>query len=100
MDARICKSLEEFGATTPEDKGVIFHIKHEENGVLICQGLMIRCVGCGQESYLPLIPSGDNPAHCWNLLLENPLTIQPSVFHNNGTCGWHGWLKNGVWVPC
>jgi hypothetical protein len=70
------------------EAGAICVMRNTEDGIA---GLSIKCKGCGEESYLPL----DDPRH-WKLIQENPLTIQPSVFHKTG-CGWHGWLKNGEW---
>lgn len=85
-------TLDEFEAD--KSPGVFYHIKNEE---FQTQGVMIRCAGCGLESYLPL-----DPPHGWKLEQENPLTLSPSVFHTKerGGCGWHGWLRHGVWESC
>lgn len=33
----------------------------------------------------------------WQLLKEEPLTLHPSVLCR--TCGLHGWIQEGRWVP-
>ena len=62
------------------------------DGVL--QGYAIRCPGCNNESWLPVRGKSG-----WVSISEDPITINPSVFHTKeaGGCGWHGYLKNGVW---
>jgi hypothetical protein len=34
----------------------------------------------------------------WQLSTLDPLTIHPSVLCRS--CGLHGWIKEGKWVPC
>lgn len=73
-----------------------------ENGVpgaihYLDSGLAIRCPGCGKESCLPTEPG---MAHQWNWdgNKESP-TLTPSV-HSVGCCGWHGYLRKGIWESC
>lgn len=66
----------------------------------IC-GLAICCPGCGEKSWLP-VRKENKSDHDWQLQSEDPLHIEPSVFHTKerGGCGWHGYLRNGEWKPC
>lgn len=54
--------------------------------------LIIICPGCGKES-------ASRGRHVYD-----PATVSyhPSIVHNKqyGGCGWHGWLKNGVFKSC
>lgn len=34
----------------------------------------------------------------WDLVSEDPLHVEPSLLCR--TCGDHGWIRNGLWVPC
>lgn len=33
----------------------------------------------------------------WDVVSEDPLTLSPSLAC--GTCGHHGWIRDGQWVP-
>jgi hypothetical protein len=57
-------------------------------------GLAICCPGCGSQSWLPF-----DGSRGWQLRSLDPLHIEPSVFHTieAGGCGWHGFLRGGVW---
>lgn len=46
------------------------------------------------DGYLPL-GGGEKR---WDLISVEPLTISPSVLCH--ACGTHGFMTNGVWVPC
>lgn len=66
--------------------------------------LAIACPGCGRRSMLPLV-AGRNCR--WTITagdVRDPasLTLTPSIFHRteDGGCGWHGYLTNGVFTPC
>lgn len=66
------------------------------------EGYLMRCPGCGQESSLPL---GSSPGARWTVTAGDPqtgagLTLSPSVWHRVPSCGWHGWVRDGRWVPC
>ena len=61
-------------------------------------GLGINCPGCGKESYLHLTDEngrGLEPCWHWDGDPKKP-TLKPSV-HSVGCCGWHGYLRNGIW---
>lgn len=65
-------------------------------------GYLMRCPGCGQESSLPL---GSSPGARWVVTAGDVhtgagLTLSPSVWHRVPSCGWHGWVRDGRWVPC
>lgn len=61
--------------------------------------LLIKCPGCGQPSALPL-DTTKKPS--WQLVSMAPLTLAPSIHHNAGEspCGWHGYLRAGIFRPC
>lgn len=64
---------------------------HKDTGVEIIQ-LVISCPGCGKVS-------GSRGNHIFN---KATLTYHPSIVHNKdfGGCGWHGWLKKGIFKEC
>lgn len=66
---------------------------HNEHGIIT--GMLNRCVGCGRILPINFNPAAGHPL--WTLQCKEPITISPSVHHNTPDCGWHGWLKNGVW---
>lgn len=54
--------------------------------------------GCQNLYRIPISqqPQRDNPkAWKWDGNVEKP-TLHPSI-HNVKPCGWHGWLKGGIW---
>lgn len=63
-------------------------------------GLYFICpCGCGSWSHITVATQRDAPqAWTWDGNLETP-TLNPSVRKLYG-CGWHGWLKAGVWETC
>lgn len=54
--------------------------------------LIIVCPKCGKKS-------GSSGNHVYN---EETKTYHPSIVHNMklGGCGWHGWLRNGIFTEC
>lgn len=62
-------------------------------------GMMIKCPGCGAESYLQFTNTSTTVDHGpkwdWDGNRSQP-TLTPSV-HSTGCCGWHGFLRNGIW---
>lgn len=52
--------------------------------------LIICCPQCGKRS-------GSAGNHVYN---EETKTYTPSIVHNKdlGGCGWHGWLRNGIFT--
>ncbi len=73
-----------------------FELRVGEKGTL----MMLACPGCGRVSGMTVgNPKPDNGNGATWLLTgpaESP-TLHPSV-NCVGCCGWHGWLKNGVFV--
>ena len=65
-----------------------------------------RCPGCGAASALPLLSSPVQQRPFWRVTAGDPrratgLTLTPSIHHAAPLgCGWHGWLRDGVLVPC
>lgn len=62
-------------------------------------GLFYNCpCGCGRFGYLPFRGSQpERPSWEWDGSREKP-TLTPSV--HDLVCGWHGWLRAGIWVSC
>lgn len=61
------------------------------------QTLLVKCPGCGEASALPLNDSTSRRSPGWKLVSADPLTLSPSIHHDVAECGWHGYLKEGVW---
>lgn len=40
---------------------------------------------------------GDQPGPRWKVEAPDPLTVSPSILCR--TCGHHGFIRNGKWVP-
>ena len=69
-------------------------------------GYILTCPGCGQQSGLYLHPP-DPGTPRWTVTAGDPartegLTLSPSIHHTTaqGGCGWHGYLRDGVFTPC
>jgi len=58
--------------------------------------LLIKCPGCGEASALPLHGRADKHDPGWDLKKRSPLTLHPSIHHDVELCGWHGFLRDGV----
>ncbi|MDO9016694.1 MAG: DUF6527 family protein [Myxococcales bacterium] len=68
-------------------------------------GFIFRCPGCGAQACLGLAPRLDQ-APAWNVTAGDPrtgagLSLTPSIHHTTalGGCGWHGYLRVGVFTP-
>ena len=63
--------------------------------------IFLRCPGCGEASALAIGLDGIKPdgAPSWGHTgpLETP-TLTPSIHHDTPACGWHGWLRDGVFA--
>lgn len=68
-------------------------------------GYVYACVGCGRLSHIAL-PGALTPGPRWTATGDPgrvaDLTLSPSILHDpaQGGCGWHGWLRDGVFAPC
>lgn len=65
-------------------------------------GFLIACPGCGQYGGIAL-GDKDNPARNWRVTAGGPedvttLSVEPSILIH--CCGWHGYLRNGVFESC
>ena len=58
-------------------------------------GLHFVCPGCGEMGGLNFGQNG----WTWNGNREAPTTT-PSILHDDGRCGWHGYLTAGEFRPC
>ncbi len=66
-------------------------------------GLAMCCPGCGSGSLMHIGAVIGGPS--WQVTAGDPrtgegLTLSPSVWHRVPSCGWHGWVRGGQWVPC
>ena len=63
----------------------------------------MSCPGCSEPLRIPVKQEGSIKAKPWewNGSFDRP-TVNPSIVHVKGVygCGWHGWLKNGVFEEC
>jgi hypothetical protein len=68
------------------------------------EDLAIACPGCGRRSSLPLVAGYRSRWTVTGGDVRAPasLTLSPSIWHRieDGGCGWHGYLRNGVFEPC
>lgn len=61
------------------------------------RSLLFSCpCGCGAVGHLDLEPGRGRPTWSWNGSRTAP-TLTPSILQLE--CRWHGWLRNGEWVP-
>ncbi len=66
--------------------------------------LMFACPGCGQWGGVSAGTPKPAQGPSWQIVagtLDDPatLTLAPSI-NCIGCCGWHGYLKNGVFESC
>lgn len=85
VNATICLDFDAMEAAPP---GAIHYLDG---------GAIIKCPGCGSESFCEERRGDNHPS--WTMDHQTQ-TWQPSVHHSANGCGWHGFLKNGVWGPC
>lgn len=59
-------------------------------------GECIKLVDGNGGSVIGLLSACPDPAK------PETLSLSPSIFHRteDGGCGWHGYLTNGVFTPC
>lgn len=55
-----------------------------------------ECKEGTREESIPLSPSWGG--YGWQVHTESPLTLSPSL--RCTTCGLHGWVRGGRWIPC
>lgn len=63
------------------------------------------CPGCGNLSCVEFIHNGMPNQMVWTVsagVVFEPegVSLSPSIRHNIGACGWHGYLTRGVFEPC
>ncbi len=56
--------------------------------------LLFKCPGCGEVASIPISMEGSGKDWKWDGNKESP-TLNPSI-HSVGCCGWHGWLRGGI----
>jgi hypothetical protein len=85
--------------------GALFLWRFAEKG-RVAGHMMIKCPGCGRASAMHVrAPGVPHPADMDSWLIKfdnNAITLEPSISHatENGGCGWHGWLREGVYNKC
>jgi len=93
MKAKVCTTRDEYYASGP---GAIRFgsVKHSDREDLE-KVMWTKCPGCGKSGVIN-VDGAFKPT--WTLSGEpDAPTLNPSV-NRVGCCGWHGWLRNGVWV--
>lgn len=69
-------------------------VKHEDH-------FSFACPGCGR--FGSIMYSNPKTNRSWQIdsgtVQDLNLTLSPSI-HCIGCCGWHGFLKNGIFVSC
>lgn len=66
--------------------------------------LLFACPGCGRMGSIRATHPKDANGPSWDITagkLADPetLTLHPSI-NCVGCCGWHGWLRGGVFQSC
>lgn len=93
--AIVCASKADFEAAGP---GAIFLWRFSDKAAGYA---LVKCPGCGDESAMHLRPPGSphpDDSQSWEASgTPDKLTFSPSV-NCVGCCGWHGWLKDGVFA--
>lgn len=69
--------------------GLIHNHPRPDNGQQCAGGIMFD---------LPGVRDAFPDRELWMLARTEPLTITPSLLCSE--CGSHGWITDGVWVPC
>jgi hypothetical protein len=76
------------------------------SGMHTSEYLANACPGCGRVACVRVShPKPDNSnGATWDVVSGSvedvtTLSLQPSI-NCTGCCGWHGYLTNGVFVPC
>jgi hypothetical protein len=98
IPAKIVNTAEEMDTVGP---GGIFLWRLSEPGKTMGH-IMLNCPGCGDSSAMHVRVQGMmKPAEgqSWELSYTPGITLSPSI-NCTGCCGWHGWLKNGLFTHC
>lgn len=77
----------------------------DDNEKLLNKGDAIMYVGRNKNIQLAIVCprcgriSASAGGHAYN---KKTRTYHPSIVHDKklGGCGWHGWLKNGIFTEC
>jgi hypothetical protein len=87
----------EHGADLARPGEYSFYVR---DGVEGTAGMVFFCpCGCQRHSLeFDNCPDTGRPRWHWDGNRTKP-TISPSI-HNSKTCGWHGFLRNGVFEEC
>jgi len=72
-----------------------FHDAKVEGALVKDAGITFRCPGCNHLGGVSFLPGGWK----WDGNREAP-TVTPSILHNKGVCGWHGYLTAGMFIAC
>lgn len=95
-------SADKWSSLEPGD--CITVVSAKRPGVVV--GLVHACAGCGEHVGLDFEREREGHPQ-WSVVSGNPaqpetLTTSPSILHDpaKGGCGWHGYLRAGVFEPC
>lgn len=83
-----------YGGDGAEKAGILVYHQHPDGAV--CGGSVAFAMPHGA----PAVARGTAPNSraLWHVLSLDPLTLSPSIL--DSTCGLHGHIVNGRWVPC
>jgi len=103
VPARLASVSAIFG-DAPEP-GDVVPVIHRDDPARVT-GYIHSCAGCGRPVSLDFAGArGGHPQ--WSVIegdLARPesVTLAPSILHDTakGGCGWHGYLRSGVFEPC
>lgn len=65
-------------------------------------GYLFACPGCAMHLSLPVSGPQAWTVTAGDVAKPETLTLAPSILHpvNGNGCGWHGYLRQGVFAPC
>lgn len=100
---RTIKATETFEAW-PEDEFASPGAVYVDRDETYKDHLLFACPGCGRMGGIRATSPKNVGGQSWEIVggtLVSPLTLtlSPSI-HCVGCCGWHGYLRNGVFESC
>lgn len=92
------------GEAWPDGEHALPGMCYIDSGATYKDHLLFACPGCGRMGAIRATHPKDVNGPSWDItagsLLEpEALTLSPSI-NCVGCCGWHGYLKNGVFESC
>ncbi|HWF25173.1 MAG TPA: hypothetical protein VG275_06990 [Solirubrobacteraceae bacterium] len=81
-----------YGGDGSQKAGILLYHQHSDGAV--CGGSVAFAMPHGAPSK----PSAPGKRALWKVEALEPLTLSPSIF--DPSCGLHGHIVRGAWVPC